>query len=225
MEHFPLSTINKIWLNSVEYILLYAIILSLFYFLYDRKVWLLRLSLCFLLLLSISFSYKKIKSANTNSIAFLNMRSHTGIVMRNGNQAIVLSDLSDTNKNYRYSIQPYLDSCKLTDIKIVSPTQDITSNYASKRSNLIQFFDKRILLFDRSLRNCYLDNKLTTDYIYVTGNPYTDFSHINKYFSYQKLIVSAANSDRFITQFQQINWPAANFIVLKRNKAMVAASN
>ena len=225
MEQFPLATINKIWLNTYEYLLLYAIILSLFYFLYDRKVWLLRLSLCCLLLLSISFSYKNITSANTYTIAFLNMRSHTGIVMRKGNQAIVLSDLSDTNKNYRYSIQPYLDSCKLTDVKIVNPNQDIANSYAIKRSNLIQFFDKRIILFDRSLRNCSLSNKLVADYIYVTGNPYTDFSNINKNYSYQKLIVSAANSDRFITQLQQVKWPAANFILLKRNKALVAVSN
>jgi competence protein ComEC len=225
MEQFPLATINKIWLNTYEDLLLYAIILSLFYFLYDRKIWLLRLTLYCLLLLSISFSYKKIRSANTNTVTFLNMRSHTGIVMRNSNHAIVLTDLSDTNKNYRYSIQPYLDSCKLTDVKILNPNQDITNNSICKRSNLIQFFDKRILLFDRSLRNCALNNKLKTDFIYVTGNPYTDFSVINKNYIYQKLIVSAANSDRFITQIQQIKWPAANFVMLKRNKAMVAVSN
>ena len=225
IEQFPLSTINKIWLNTAEYILLYAIIISLFYFLYDRKVWLLRLSLCCLLLLSISFSYKKTTSANTHSIAFLNMRSHTGIVMRSGNQAIVLSDLSDTNKNYRYSIQPYLDSCKLTDVTIYNPKQNVNSNYVLKRSNLIQFFDKRILLFDKSISNCAFNNKLTADYIYITGNPYTNFSNINKNYTYQQLLISAANSDRFVNQIQQIKWPAANFILLKRNKALISVSN
>lgn len=225
IEQFPLSTINKIWLNTVEYFLLYAMIISLFYFLYDRRIWLLRLSLCCLLLLSISFSYNKIISANTHTIAFLNMRSHTGIVMRNGNQAIVLSDLSDTNKNYRYSIQPYLDSCKLTDVTIYNPKQNFNSNYVLKRSNLIQFFDKRILLFDKSVSNCALNNKLVADYIYITGNPYTNFNNINKNYSYQQLLVSAANSDRFIDQIQQVKWPVANFILLKRNKALIAVSN
>jgi len=225
IERFPLSTINKIWLNTVEYLLLYAIIISLFYFFYDRKIWLLRLSLCCLLLLSISFSYKKITSVNTHSITFLNMRSHMGIVMRNRNQAIVLSDLSDTNKNYRYSIQPYLDSCKLTDVTIYNPKQNINSNYALKQSNLIQFFDKRILLFDKAVSNCALNSKLTADYIYITGNPYTNFNNINKNYTYQQLVVSAANSDRFVNQIQQSKWPVANFILLKRNKALIAVSN
>ncbi|WP_158992645.1 ComEC/Rec2 family competence protein [Mucilaginibacter sp. L196] len=225
IEQFPLSTINKIWLNTAEYLLLYAMIISLFYFLFDRKIWLLRLSLCCLLLLSISFSYKRITSANTHSIAFLNMRSHMGIVMRNGNQAIVLSDLSDTNKNYRYSIQPYLDSCKLTDITVYNPKQNVNSNYALKRSNLIQFFDKRILLFDKSISNCALNSKLTANYIYITGNPYSNFNNINKNYMYQQLIISAANSDRFVDQIQQIKWPVENFILLKRNKALIAVSN
>ncbi|MHB8208330.1 ComEC/Rec2 family competence protein [Mucilaginibacter sp.] len=225
IEQFPLSTINKIWLNTSEYLLLYAIIISLFYFLYDRKLWLLRLSLCCLLLLSISFSYKKITSANTHTIAFLNMHSHTGIVMRNGNQAIVLSDLSDTNKNYRYSIQPYLDSCKLTDITVYNPKQNINSNYVFKRSNLIQFFDKRILLFDKSISNCSLNDKTLADYIYITNNPYTNFNNINKNYTYQQLIISAANSDRFVNQIQQVKWPMANFILLKRNKALISVSN
>jgi competence protein ComEC len=225
IEQFPLSTINKIWLNTAEYLLLYAIIISLFYFLYDRKIWLLRLSLCCLLLLSISFSYKKIASANTHSIAFLNMRSHMGIVMRNGNQAIVLSDLSDTNKNYSYSIQPYLDSCKLTDVTIYNPKQNVNSNYALKRSNLIQFFDKRILLFDKSVSNCTLNSKLAADYIYITGNPYSNFNNINKNYTYRQLVVSAANSDRFVNQIQQIKWPVANIILLKRNKALITVSN
>lgn len=225
IEQFPLSTINKIWLNTAEYLLLYAIIISIFYFLYDRKIWLLLLSLCCLLLLSISFSYKKIVSANIHSVAFLNMRSHTGIVMRNGNQAIVLSDLSDTDKNYRYSIQPYLDSCKLTDVAIYNPKQNFNSPYVLKKSNLIQFFDKRILLFDKTISNCLLNSKLIANYIYVTGNPYTDFRNINKNYICQHLIVSAANSDRFVNQIQQVKWPYANFVIQKRNKALVAVSN
>jgi competence protein ComEC len=225
IEQFPISTINKIWLNTAEYLLLYAMIISLFYFLYDRKIWLLRLSLFCLLLFSISLSYKKIISANMHTIAFLNMRSHTGIVMRNGNQAIVLSDLSDTNKNYRYSIQPYLDSCKLTEVTIYNPKQNINSKYALKKSNLIQFFDKRILLFDKSIGKCALNNKLIADYIYVANNPYANFNIINKNYSYQRLIVSAANSDRFVNQIQQLKWATANFIILKRNKALIAVSN
>jgi competence protein ComEC len=225
IQHFPVSTINKIWLNTGEYLLLYAVIISLFYFFYDRKVWLLRFGLICILFLSLSFSYKKINSINTNSIAFLNLRSHTGIVMRNGNSAVVLSDLSDTDKNYRYAIQPYLDSCKITKVNIYDLKHDIETNSVLKRSNLVQFDNKRILLLDRSLKNCRFAGKLKADYVYIMGNPYMDFSTINKNYSYQTLIVSASNSDRFLAEIQQVKWSPTNFMVLKRNKALVAVSN
>jgi hypothetical protein len=80
-------------------------------------------------------------------------------------------------------------------------------------------------LFDKSVSNCALNNKLVADYIYITGNPYTNFNNINKNYSYQQLLISAANSDRFIDQIQQVKWPVANFILLKRNKALIAVSN
>ncbi|WP_461453068.1 ComEC/Rec2 family competence protein [Mucilaginibacter sp.] len=225
IQHFPIAIINKIWLNTAEYLLLYAIIISLFYFLYDRKVWLLRLSLICFLLLSLNLSYDRISSLQTNSIAFLNLRSHTGIVMRRGNNAIVLSDLGDTDKNYRYSVQPYLDSCKINIVSVCNLKQDINTPFVLKKSNLIQFENKRVVLFDRSIKNYRFDDKLRTDYLYITGNPYIDFSNINKNYTYQKLLISASNSDRFLSEIRQIKWPAANFMVLKRNKALVAVSN
>ena len=225
IQQLPISAINKIWFNTFEYLLLYAIIISLFYFLYDRKFWLLRLALSCMLLLSISLSYQKINSIQTNSIAFLNLRSHTGIVMRNGISAVILCDLSDTDKNYRYSIQPYLDSCKISKITLYNLKQDIKTASVLKKSNLIQFDNQRVVLFDRSIKDYQLTSKLKTDYLYIMGNPYTDFSSINKNYYYQKLIVSASNSDRFLSQIQQIKWPVANFVVLKRNKALVAVSN
>ena len=118
IEHAPYSVISKIWLTTPEYLLLYAIIISLFYFLYDRKLWLLKFSLACMLLLCISFSIKNIRQSNSKEIAWLNLKKHQGIVFKNGNKAIVLSDLKNTDKIYLYSIQPYLDSCRVNDVKL-----------------------------------------------------------------------------------------------------------
>src|ERR1019366_5536331 len=50
IEHAPYASIGKIWLTTPEYLLLYAIIIGLFYFLYTRKIWLLKVCLACLLL-------------------------------------------------------------------------------------------------------------------------------------------------------------------------------
>jgi hypothetical protein len=41
----PYSSINKIWINPAEYLLLFIIIIAVFHFLYDRKTWSLKLGL------------------------------------------------------------------------------------------------------------------------------------------------------------------------------------
>ncbi len=132
IEHAPWSGISKIWITPTEYLLLYVIIISMFYFLYNRKTWLTRLSLAATLLLTISVSVKRWNNLNTSAVTVLNLRRHTGILLRKGNNAAVITDLSDTDKVFKYSVQPFLDSCQVSNIKIYKPADN---SLAIKHSN------------------------------------------------------------------------------------------
>jgi competence protein ComEC len=226
IENAPFASVSKIWINTGEYILLYAIIISLLYFFYDRKKWLLLLSLMCIFLLSAGISYKKIHSLQANSIAFLNMRKHMGIVMKHGDKAVVFSDLSDTDKNYKYSIQPYLDSSQITTISLYKPEQDIKSAFLLKKGNFIRFLNTSVYILDKNSLNSYPDSRLKTNFIYLTGNPYTALNSINKNFAYQMLVIDAGNSDYNIKRLiKEATVSHTNYQVLKRNKALLAVSN
>jgi competence protein ComEC len=226
MKHFPLASINEIWLSQVEYFLLYLIIIAAFAFLYYRRAWLLRCALICFLLFSISISYKKIALLKSNSIAFLDLRKHSGIVMRNGNNAVVVSDLVDTDKNYRYSIQPYLDSCGVDNIQVFKPGQPFQTSFAQKKYNYIQFLGKGILLFDKHITNISLKEKFQADYIYLSGNPYTMLNSLDKSINCGVLVINSDNSDLFIKQAeQQAKAINQNFTLLKRNNSLVSVSN
>src|ERR1700761_4052590 len=71
IENLPWASYGKIWLTIPEYLLLYIIIISVFYFMYDKKTWLLQLALGCGLLLCISFSYKTIVATDENNIVWL----------------------------------------------------------------------------------------------------------------------------------------------------------
>ncbi|MDB5158912.1 MAG: hypothetical protein JWR50_3619, partial [Mucilaginibacter sp.] len=180
IEYAPFASVGKIWLTTTEYVLACILIICLFYFLFDRKTWLLKLSIAIMLLLGISISVKRINALRSDSIAFLNMRKHQGLVFKHGDKAIILSDINNTDKNYQYSIQPYLDSCKVADTTIRNLKQNIRSAYLVKNNNLIQFQNKKILLFNKDLQGKQLSSKLNVDYLYVTGNPHTSLNEINK---------------------------------------------
>lgn len=117
IEHTPWSGISKIWLTTTEYLLLYGIIISVFYFLFNKKTWILQLSLVFTLLFASSISIKRWKNLEAESTTLFNIKRHSCIVARRGTYAAVVTDLADTDKLFRYSVQPFLDSCQVSNIR------------------------------------------------------------------------------------------------------------
>ena len=226
IERLPFVSINKIWIAGIECLLLYAIIIALFYFLYDRKVWVLKFCLICVLLLSVSVSLKKINMQQTNSLAFLSLRKHVGIVMKNGDKAVVISDLTDTDKNYKYSIQPYLDSSGIDNVQVYNLKEDMRSAFAAKRYNLIQFGEKKILICEGKGNDDFLDRELNPDYIYVTGNARGFVNAIIKKHPQQMLVIDGSNSDRLINLLQKrADSCTIKYSVLKRNKSLLIVSN
>ena len=226
IEHAPYAGINKIWITVSEYLLLYGIIISLFYFLYERRSWLLKLSLCLMLLFVISISFKRWNNLRSENITFLSLRKHTGIVFKKGDQAVVLSDLSDTDKNYRYSVQPFLDSCQISFTKFANPNSDIQLPYLAKKGNLIQFENKKILLFNGQLRGINLPQKIKSDYVYVSDNSKIDMDFIKRNYQYDLLIIDNTNSNALITQLEEkAKEMHINYRVLRRNKSLTVISN
>jgi len=226
IQNAPYSVVNKIWLTTPEYLLLYAIIISLFYFLYDRKLWLLKFSLACMLLLCISFSIKNIRQSNSKEIAWLNLKKHQGIVFKNGNKAIVLSDLKNTDKTYVYSIQPYLDSCQVNDVKLYNLDQDINTSWVRKKHGLVQFLNTTVFISGKEFYSNDFRQKIKTSYIYITGNPDDVLNRIRRNFEFTTLIIDGSNSDGKIDQWaKQLKAESVAYKILKRNNSIVSMSN
>ena len=148
------------------------------------------------------------------------------MVFKSGDKAVVLTNLTDTDKNYKYSIQPYLDSCKISHAELYTLGQGISKSFIRKQGGFIQFNHQNILIFDKQILNLQLPQKLKTDYLYITGNPYTDLNLINKNYDYQTLIIDGSNTSKLIDQLEeQAKKKRVNYSVLKRNNSLIAVSN
>lgn len=223
IEYAPFASINKIWITTVEYLLLYAIIISVFYFLYDQRKWLLKFCLGCTLLFTISISIKRWHHLQADGITFLNLRKHTGIVFKNQDHAVVVTDLHDSDKVYKYSIQPYLDSCQVSDVKVCNETADFKSAYLVKRAGLIQFKSSKVFIVNSQPD---FPEKLRADYLYITGSPQTNLDDINEYFSYSFLILGNNNSPQSGKRFEdEADSAKVNFRSLRRNNRAIVVSN
>lgn len=226
IEHTPFASFGKIWIAVPEYLLLYAVILSGFYFLYYKKTWLAGLCLICTLFLCAGWCMKKIFCYKSNTVAWLNLKKHTGIVFKNGNEAVVFSDLKPSDKTYQYSIQPYLDSCQVEHTETVTLNQDVKTPWIIKKSNFIQFLNKRIFIFDGAQQNNLFSEKLKTDYIYITGNPDTMLRQISNSAGSEMLIVDGTNTDYLIGRVNSlVKSQHISCKILKRNNSVVALSN
>ncbi|MDR3694018.1 ComEC/Rec2 family competence protein [Mucilaginibacter sp.] len=225
IEHAPYAVINKIWLTGPEYVLVYVVIISLFYFLFNRKLWLLKFSMVCMLMLCISLSIKNIGQSMSKEIVWLNLKKHQGIVFKNGNKAVVLTDLKSTDKTYLYSVQPYLDSCQVNDVKLYNLGQDVNTNCIRKKHGLVQFLNTTVFIPGKELYSNDFRQKIKTNYIYVTGNPDNPINGINRNFVYAALIIDGSNSDAKIEQWKkQLKAESVSFKILKRNNSIISVS-
>lgn len=222
IEHSPYASINKIWLSKLEYLLLYGIITLAFYFLYDKSKWLITAAFGCTLLFSISISLKKLSADDTRSVTFLSLRKHTGIVFKNGNTGVVLSDLPENDKNFQYSVQPCLDSSRITNYKVYPLNADIKTPYVLKRGGLVAFQNKNLLLLNDVNKTQSIPQQLKIDYLYLSNNfPIDTSALINK-----TLIIDGSNSDKYINSLiPAIKNMHLRYYALKRNKSFLVTSN
>ncbi|PJJ84942.1 ComEC/Rec2 family competence protein [Mucilaginibacter auburnensis] len=221
LEHLPFASLNKLWISKNDYLLLYGIIILFFYFLFNKNKRLLNWSLALIVVLAISLGWKKVDSSSTSGITFLNLKKNRGIVFKNGSNAVVLSDLKPDEKNYKYAIQPGLDSTKVVNVKTYSFAADFSLPLIRKKGNVIQFLDKNLLLLDSS--TLITDNKVNIDYAYVSQN--ADIKVVENYSS-KLLIINADNSNRYTdTIVRYLLKNNRKFYSLKRNKALNLPSN
>jgi competence protein ComEC len=169
---------------------------------------------------------KRWKNAATNEITFLALRKHTGIVFKKGSNALILTDLMDTDKIYRYSIQPYLDSCQVSGRKIIKPDSDIIVPFLRKRDNYVQFRNRRLMIYSKQFQYSQHDEKLKIDYLYLEGNPSADVALLNKIFSYKILIIDGSNSNQLTSRLEnEAKLINKNYAVPGRNKSVTLVSN
>jgi competence protein ComEC len=225
IQGWPVISINKIWITVPECLLMMAIIFGVLFFLHSRNRAVLKFSLVCLLLLSLSWTVKHIGQSGVQNVAWLNLGKHVGIVFKNGRQAVILSDLKDTDKNYQYSIQPYLDSCEITHAKTYSPGDDISSDWLKKKSGMIQFMNISIFISTGLISDNLFSPRPVLNYLYLTGNPPIALDAFSSNFKYSGIVIDGSNSDASIKKWQAEMPKNIFFKILKRNNSFVSVSN
>jgi competence protein ComEC len=137
------------------------------------------------------------------------------------------SDISPVDKNYQYTIQPYLDSCKVTDTIVSTLKRNLQTSFLQKHGNTLSNSTiKRVLIFNRALLGKQLAGKLSVDYLYITGNPHIAVKELTTNYIFNTLIIDGSNTNKLVTNLStEARELAINYKVIKRNNSFIVLSN
>jgi len=221
----PYAFASKLWITNAEQWLMFLLTILVFCLFYYKRSIFLHLALVCLLLFSVSFGWRKIETQRSSVLTFLNLKKHTGIVFRQGNKGVVLTDLADTDKTFKYSIQPYLDSSGIRQVNIIGLDRDVATSFLRKKKNLVRFQDKNILMVTPTLVAIDKGQTANVDYLFVASSPHPDWRYLQRQFSYQQVIAASNNSERLLDTLKKgAAGKEIKINVLKRNKSIIIAS-
>ncbi|MDN3585262.1 ComEC/Rec2 family competence protein [Pedobacter aquatilis] len=198
----PYSTFSAIWINLPELILL-SLALGLFiYALSKYNKQLIFTSIIVYIFYQAIIVFDNYTAITQKKIIFFTLRKNYAAAFMQGSKAIILTDLSESDKNFHFFVKPALEQSQISKIDFISLKKDtLLGNFILKNKQII-FNDYKILLLDESLNYKKLNMKGKFESIWITGNTKFKLENLPKEIQYQNMIIDAKNRDYKIEIFK-----------------------
>ncbi len=194
----PLSLIDKIYSTAVTTILLYLFVFIVAAGLLIKNKKLIKISLITFIAFSAIWAYGKINLVQQKKIIIYNVSRHTGI------------DFVAANKYWFYGDNDFkkdgaLQNFNLKPARVFLQAEESTDTLKALKNTrfLWQFYDKKMLVIDTSLKFESLKSKLAVDILLITKNPSILLSDIINAVTPSCIVFDASNSLWKITQWKK----------------------
>lgn len=216
----PYSTIDQIWLTKTELLLL---ILVFIFAAAARKH---RISLAYSLLLLAGLRFMlmqdKISKRKQKSIILFSIKKNYAAAFISGSKAILVTDLSSTDRAFKFHIQPALDQQRIKTIVCLPWKKDTVINAFRQQEHQLVFYNFQVLLLDTAFAGKRIEGKPAYDAIWLHESPKVKIAELRQEVSFKKMWIDASNKQYTIEKYQQdtLNY-SGSALVLKNNKGYV----
>ena len=196
VEKLPMSSIDGLWMHSMETFLLYIFILLFLFYCYRRRASQLIVSMiCLLLfcLLRLSFIYT---NRPETSIVFYNVRNLPIVhcISSDKQSWIISTDSLLTKEKLPNTLTPYWNRLRLESPNVVKT--NINYPYLQVNNQLIQFHDKRICMInDNRWQSISSKNPLPVDYLYLCKGYNGNLEELLNLFTTKQVILDSSLSN------------------------------
>ncbi len=205
IERFPYSLIQGISISIFETWIIYGVILIFIYYFMSRKFKYLAVSLSLLVVLLVSLIQEQYAEYHQRKLIVYNIPKSSAIDFIDGKSNVFLSDtaLIHNESSLLFHVKHNWWNLGLNETKMI--TDSFQSNHLTINGNCFQFFNKKIIRFEKSNTNKQIDKlnvaQLPIDYLLITKNPSIRIESLLKLYSPKLIIFDSSNS-----KYHLIKW-------------------
>lgn len=201
IEHLPFSSMRGVWLDSWEYVVMYALMLAIvFAVLQKSKRLVYATCLCLLMLFSSSFVANTRKSVEKQLVIY-NVRGNLAIGLMHRGKVLLYTNLpSIDDRTIQYSVMPHLEYYASAD-QIAFVPKDSTYQWGSVfiQSGVLQWDNKRLFVYEG---DPVFASTLPVDVLLLRGNPRRKLVEIVASLPCQLLVLDGSNYDNTIARIR-----------------------
>ncbi len=226
ISNLPFSRITSIWMNQWQLLLLSLSLSLLIYALVNFKKKLLLCSIALLTIFQSYSAYTKITALKQRKILFFSLRKNYAAAFIEGKNAILVTDLSLSDKNLQFFVQPGLDQMQVENIQLLRWENDTTTNSFIKKEHQLTFHHYHVLLVDKSFNYKKIDGLPRFDAVWLHQSPKKEISSLRTEVLFSTLLIDASNKDYSIRTYEEdVNKFQLDHYTLKKNKAYLINLN
>ncbi len=222
ISELPYAGITEIWLNQWQLTLMILLIATLSIGFSNYKKNYLFVGFLSWLILQSSLSFQKINSTKQSEALFFSLRKNYAAAFISGNSCVLITDLSQDDRNYEFFVKPALDQKHIDSIKFVKWEDEFKAPNLIKQNQQLMSMGKRFLLLDETLNGQKIVNQPSFDFIWAHNSPKQKIELLSKEISFKALIIDASNKDYLISKFElQANLLNLPVHILKKQPAIM----
>jgi competence protein ComEC len=189
INSIPFSLWKGLSISPFETILLYFIFTALLYWLIKKNKQAFKIALVFSSVFMVTRAYKSGESFHQKKMVVYNISQHSAIDLIDGNSSFFISDSTVFNDNLlmNYNVKPARTAFLVNNSFSSSP-------FIYHENKFYQFYNKRFLLIDSSIKYYRGAKKMKLDFIVISKNAPVKISDIASNFDCGNYIFDASNS-------------------------------
>lgn len=195
IEQLPLSLIQGLYINKVEFAMCLVLLVLLFVFLKIKKKRLLMEMLVASLVLSFSLALRSRTVARQETVTLYSLRKHTCFDLAIGREHLLICDegLLEDAGTIDYSLKGNWARCQLSmNPSCYTVVEDIDGPLVKKRRNLVSFNGKLLVFWDSAEAISLSVQRLPVDYLIVRGGQRPDLKLVLRHYRPNLLLIDGS---------------------------------